>query len=445
MFTGPVDKVPHNQEVARHVHVADTVQFLVHALAHIGFVGRELKVLFRETPLEALITKMRDVDIGIATRLAPAANALVPSFLIVFVKEFRLRQAFNFGLVFVGQGVFGNSLVCAIGRRHLFLFVLDDALDFAFTYDRIFRVVFRLHNRLDVLVFIGGQEIFRNLKAGPEFIADTGLDRVIASFCNLHRIFDGPRNMSEHFHHFGFATEIEFTVIWEMFVIETIERLFQGNATQNLVRFGIFGLNVMDIAYGNNFAPQLASQLDIVVVQQLLPLNAIVAHRNVQMVMVKNLVEGFHVFTGNAVAPSSYILTILAKKIARNGDNAFLVLLDDRKRNRGNFCPAIAVFVTVTHDAEQVIVALFVFDQKRKAFKCNRILLVRARGIHINMAAVNRLYRRKALFFAGLVQVFSAGLDFKNAEHSRMVGKRYSRSVFVAGSGQDVIKTGGSL
>ena len=223
MFTRPVDKVPHNKQVSRHVHIADTVQFLVHALTHIGFVGRELEVFFRETPLEALITKMRDVNVGVATRFAPTANALIPSFLVVFVKEFRLRQAFNFGLVFVGQGIFGNTLVRTIGGCHLFLLVLDDALEFAFAHDRIFRVVFRLHDSLDVLILIGTQEFVGNLEPGPEFITNTGLDRVITAFCNLDRIFDSARNMAKQFHHFLFGTEIEFFGR-EPFIFKTIQR-----------------------------------------------------------------------------------------------------------------------------------------------------------------------------------------------------------------------------
>ena len=224
-----------------------------------------------------------------------------------------------------------------------------------------------------------------------------------------------------------------------MFVIETIERLFQGNATQNLVRFGIFGLNVMDIAYGNNFAPQLASQLDIVVVQQLLLRHTVVAHRNVQMVVVKNLVEGFHVFAGNAIAPSRDTLAVLAKEIACNGDNAFFMLFDNRQRHRRNFCPAVTVFVAVTHNAEQIVITGFIFDQKRQSLKCNRIFLISTRRVHINMAAVNRLYRRQPLFFAGLVHVFSAGLNFKNTEHGTMVGKGDCRRVFVGGGCQNAV------
>ena len=51
MFTRPVDEVPHNKQVARHVHVADTVEFLVHALAHVRFVSGELEIFVRESPL----------------------------------------------------------------------------------------------------------------------------------------------------------------------------------------------------------------------------------------------------------------------------------------------------------------------------------------------------------------------------------------------------------
>ena len=51
MFTRPVDEVPHNEEVTCNVHVADTVQLLVHAFAHIRFVSRELEIFVRESPL----------------------------------------------------------------------------------------------------------------------------------------------------------------------------------------------------------------------------------------------------------------------------------------------------------------------------------------------------------------------------------------------------------
>ncbi len=51
MFTRPVNEVPHNEQVTRDVHVADTVELLVHALAHVRLVSRELKIFVRESPL----------------------------------------------------------------------------------------------------------------------------------------------------------------------------------------------------------------------------------------------------------------------------------------------------------------------------------------------------------------------------------------------------------
>ena len=266
MFTRPVDKVPHNKQVTRHVHVADTVQFLVHALAHIGFMGRELEVLFREAPLEALITKMGNVDIRIRARFAPAMDSLVPGLVVIFIKEFRLRQTFNFSLVVIGQGIGFNSLFGAIGFLHLFLLILDDALEFTFANYRIFRIVFRLHDGFDALVFFRCQEFVRNLETGPEFVADTGLDRIVTAFRNLHRIFDGSRNMTEQFHHFGFATEIEF-VRRETLIVKTVQGFFQRNATQNLVGLGIFSLDVMYICHRHDFTAQLARQLNVIFVQ----------------------------------------------------------------------------------------------------------------------------------------------------------------------------------
>ena len=178
------------------------------------------------------------------------------------------------------------------------------------------------------------------------------------------------------------------------------------------MRLGVFGLNVMDIGHRHDFAAQFTGQLYVKIVQQLLLGHPVIAHRNIKVVMIKNLVEGFHVFASNAIAPCRHTLAVLAEEIACNGDNAFFMFFDDRQRNRRNFCPTVTIFVAVTDNAEQVIIARFVFDQKSQPFKCRRIFLVRARRIHVNVAAVNRLYRRKPLFFTGLVQVLSASLNF---------------------------------
>ena len=114
VFTRPVDEVPHDEQVTRHVHVADTVEFLVHALGHVGLVRRKLEILVREAPFQTLVAKVGNVDIGIATRLAPTVDALVPRLLVIGIKKFRLRQAFYLGLVFFRQGIFGYSLVGTI-------------------------------------------------------------------------------------------------------------------------------------------------------------------------------------------------------------------------------------------------------------------------------------------------------------------------------------------
>ena len=209
VFTRPVDKVPHDQEVARHVHVADTVQLLVHALGHVGLVRGELEIFVGETPLEAFVTKVGNVDIGIATRFAPAVRILFPSLVVLFGKEFRLGQAIYFGLVFVGKRVRFNTLLGAILLRDFFLLVLDYTLTFAFANYRILRIVFGLHVSLDFLIFLGGEEFFGNLEARPEIVANARLDGKVAAFRNLDCILDGARDMAEQLDHLLFGAEIE--------------------------------------------------------------------------------------------------------------------------------------------------------------------------------------------------------------------------------------------
>ena len=128
--------------------------------------------------------------------------------------------------------------------------------------------------------------------------------------------------------------------------------------------------------------------------------------------MVKNFVQGFHVFAGNTIAPRHHTLAVLTEEITRNGDNALFMFFNHRQRNRGNFCPTVTVFVTVTDNAEQVVIPRLVFDQESQPFKCGRIFLVGARSVYINMATINGLYRREALLFTGLVHVLSASLNF---------------------------------
>ena len=210
MFTRPVDKVPHNQQVASDVHVADTVEFLVHALAHVCFVSRELEILIGESPFEALIAKMRDVNIGIAARLAPAMNIFLQSLLVVVIKKFRLRETVDFRIVRISQSLFGKALFGTVSGLDLLFAVLDNTLELTFANDRIFRIVFRLHDRLDALVFLRSEKLVRNLEPGPELVTDTRFHGKVTAFSNLDRIFDGARDMSEQFHHFFFRAEVEF-------------------------------------------------------------------------------------------------------------------------------------------------------------------------------------------------------------------------------------------
>ena len=197
----------------------------------------------------------------------------------------------------------------------------------------------------------------------------------------------------------------------------------------------------MHVGNSNDLAAHFLSELHIELVDQLLLGNPIIAYRKVQMVAVKNLVQRIHVFARLAVATRRNVLPVAAKEVARDSDKAFLVLVHHLKRHRGNFGPAVAFFVAVTHDAEQVVIALLILDKQGQAFKSRRVLLARARGIHVNMAAVNGLYRREPLFLALLVQVLAAGLDFQDTEHGSMVRKGDRRGVIRSSGVQDAVET----
>ena len=439
MFTRPVNKVPHNKQVARHVHVADTVQFLVHALCDFGFVRRELEIFVGETPLETFVTKVRDVNVGIATRFAPAVRILFPSLVVVFGKGFLRSLVLEFSLFLIGQGFFVDPLLGAISGNQLLRLILNYTLPFTFTNDRILCIVFGLHVFLDLLVFFRSKEFIGNLETGPKLITNARLDRKVAAFRNLYRILDSPRDMPEEFDHFFFGSEIEL-VCRETRIRKVIQRALERNAAQHLVRRSIFGLNIVHIGNGHNLAAHLLRQFHIEFIYAALLLDSVIAHRKIQVFAVKNLVEVVHELACLGLTTRRHVLSITAKVIARNGNNAILVLAYHIQRNRGDFGPAVAFLIAVTHNTEQVVIARLVFDKQGEPLIRNRVLHGGARGIHIHMTAVNRLYRRKALLLAGLVHVLSARLDFKNAEHGAVVCKGYGGRIFGCSRCQNAIK-----
>ncbi len=232
---------------------------------------------------------MRDVDIGIAPRFAPTVDVLFPRLVVISVKEFRLREAVDFSIVRIGQRIFGNAFFSTVICLDLLFAVLDDTLEFTFANDRIFRIVFRLHDGLDVLVFLRSEEFIRNLETRPELITDTGFHGKVTAFGNLDRILDSARDIPEQFHHLFLGAEIEL-FRRETLVFKTVQRDLKRDAAQNLVRCGIFGLDVMDIAHGNDFTTVLFRKFHVKLVHVLLLRNPVIANRNVQVVVVKNLV-----------------------------------------------------------------------------------------------------------------------------------------------------------
>ena len=231
----------------------------------------------------------------------------------------------------------------------------------------------------------------------------------------------------------------------EALIRKVIKRRLQSDTAQHLMRHRVFGLDVMHIAHRDDFAAILLCKLHVKFIDTLLLLNPIIANRNVQVVVVKNLVQAVHIFDRYRISPSSHILTITAKEVPSNGNNAFLKLVDRLKRHGRNFSPTVTIFVTVTHNAKQIVIALFVLDQKREAFKCRRIFLACARRIHVNMAAINRLDRRESLLLTFLVQILSTSLDFQNTKHRTVVRQRHRRCIFRSRSRQNSIKSGRSL
>ena len=199
--------------------------------------------------------------------------------------------------------------------------------------------------------------------------------------------------MPEQFHHFLFGTEIEL-FRREALVFKTVQRNLERDAAQNLVRCSVFGLDVMDIAHSNDFTTVLFRKFHVKFVHVLLLRNPVIANRDVQVVVVKNLVQAVHVLERKRIPARSHILAVTAKIIARNGDNAFLKFVNRLERHGRNFRPALPVFVAVTHNAEQIVIARFVLDEERQSFKSSRIFLACARRIHVNVATINRLDRR---------------------------------------------------
>ena len=95
--------------------------------------------------------------------------------------------------------------------------------------------------------------------------------------------------MPEQFHHFLLGAEIEL-FRRETLVFKTVQRNLERDAAQNLVRCSVFGLDVMDIAHGNDFTTVLFRKLHVEFVHVLLLRNPVIANRDVQVVVVKNLV-----------------------------------------------------------------------------------------------------------------------------------------------------------
>ncbi len=170
---------------------------------------RELEIFLGETPLQEVITKVDDIDIGIRTRLTPAMDRLFPSLLVVFIKEFGRSKAVNFSLVIIGEGIRFNAFIGTHLGLKLFLLILDDATQFTFFHHRVFRIIFSLHDGFNLLVFFTFQEVLGNGETRPEFITDTGFHRIATAFSNLNRIFDGSGNMTKLRHHFFFGTEVK--------------------------------------------------------------------------------------------------------------------------------------------------------------------------------------------------------------------------------------------
>ena len=382
VFARPVDKVPHDKQVTCNVHVADAVQLLVHALAHFGLVRRELKILIRETPFEAFVAEVDDVDIGIGARLAILGR--------------RLRDG---GPVLVGEA-FGILLV--------FLAIL---LELLFVEGGIFRIVFGLHDGLDFLVFFRGQEFLRNFESGPKVVADTRHHLEVAPFRNGNRILDGTRDFVEECAHLGFGAEVEL-VARKTLVLKCLEFFGQGNAAERLVRLSILLLDVMDIAHGNDSAAKFLGQPHTKFVHAALQLDSVVTNRKIEVVAIKNLVEFEHEVAGRSLTTSSHILSVTAKEISGNSNEARLVFGYDTQGDGRNFRPTVRFLITETDNAKQVVIAFLVLHQERQAFVGGRILLRRSGRINIDMAPQHRLDGREPLFLTLLVQGLPAFLEF---------------------------------
>ncbi len=190
----------------------------------------------------------------------------------------------------------------------------------------------------------------------------------------------------------------------------------------------------MNISYSNNLTAQFISQLYVKIVQQILLRNIIITDGNIQMIVIENLVQTIHVLTSYRISSGGHTLTIFTEEITCNSDDTILKLSHGIQRHRRNFSPAFTIFVTVTDNTEQVVIAHFIFHQKGQSLVRDRILAGSAGGININVTAVNSLQGRQALFLAFLVEALAAGLEFKDAKHSTMVSQRNCRSIVIGSS-----------
>ncbi len=271
MLSRPVDEIPHDEQVAGNVHVADAVQLLIDAIAHLRPALRIRKLLVGIAPFETLPAKMNQVGVRIA------------AFAAKLVAFHDLLDRFP---VFGGKGF--DSLV---------LVPFQVLLRGLFERARIFLREFLVHHPIDFSIFLGFQKLLRNLVARPEIVADARLHLETATQGDFFRIVDRFRKIRKKGAHFGFGTEIEL-VRRKPLVDKFLELLDQGDAAQGLVRPGIFALDVVNVANRDQLARKLLRERYGKQVQRLLESDSVIADRKIQMVMVENPVERLDIRPG---------------------------------------------------------------------------------------------------------------------------------------------------
>ena len=302
VFSRPVDKIPNDKQVTRHIHIANTIQFLIDAIADFRPVIRIQNFLIRIPSAQTLVRQINQVGIRIAA---------MPTRLRFF------HDSFDSRLVFVHQSVHGFPFIlCAVFLCRIFKSCRESF------------IVFVLHRLVNFFAFFGFQKILGNRKSGPEIITDTCFHHEIAAFGDFNRIFKSRGTIRKQLPHFFFAAVIKL-IRRESLILKFLEFFDQRNTAKRFVRIRIRLVYIMHVPDSNQFPIQFFGEGHRKKIQRFLRCNAIIAKRQIKMLFVKNFTKRFHISFGQRFSTGGHIHSITAKIIASDGNQTFFVRFND--------------------------------------------------------------------------------------------------------------------